>query len=494
MLAYGFDAVERDGTLVFQNRDGRVDASLGFDDLALYPEKDQAWSLTRAPASETAQRVQVLHLDADGDYEPAAADATHADVTSVAVARSELALALTRGEGRAIATRWLQEARIGRDTVSFALPPSRRVGAGDVVALDLPDHAGQYRIDRIEDAGLQLVEATRVSTSLYAPTATEDQAAVLKPFAVPVPVDLLFLDLPLLRGDEIPHAPHLAVAGAPWPGSVAVYGAAQDSDYALQDIIRDPASMGETLTPLARGRAGLWDRQAGFDLRLVSGALGSVTAEAVLAGGNLLAIGDGTPDTWEVLQFREATPLGGGSFRLHGLLRGQAGSRGIMPDVWPTGSKVVVLDGRIAQLVLPSSARGQERHFRYGPAKRPLGDASFRYAIAAFQGNGLRPYPVAHLRLRAVAGGLDVAWIRCSRIDGDIWAEGDIPLGETTEAYQIRVIRDGIIRRSAQVTGPFWHYPANQITADHGGAAYRIAVAQISDRFGPGPFTSRIVA
>ena len=493
MLAYGFDAVERGGVLVFRNRTGQADSVLGFDDLALDSEKDQAWALTRAPETETPQRVELLHLDADGDYEPAAADARHADTTSVTVARSELPLALTRAEGRNITTRWLQETRVGRDSISFALPPSRNIGAGDVVAFDLPDHAGLYRIDRVEDAGLKLLDATRISANLYAATPSEDRAAVLKPYAAPVPVELLLLDLPLLRGDEIPHAPHLAVAGAPWPGSVAVYSAAQDSDYALQDIRRDPAIIGESLTPLPRGRAGLWDRQDGFDLRLISGALGSVTAQAVLAGANLVAIGDGSVDQWELLQFRAADPLGNNTYRLRGLLRGQAGSRGLMPDVWPAGSSVVLLDGRVDQIVLPSAARGLDRHFRYGPAKRPLGDPSFRYRVDAFAGNGLRPYPVAHLRARPVAGGLDVSWIRCSRIDGDLWGQGDIPLGEAQEAYQIRVIRDGILRRSASVTAPVWHYPASQIAADHGNAAFRVEVAQVSDRFGAGLASAVVV-
>ena len=493
MLAYGFDAVERGGVLVFRNRAARPAVTLHPADLALDTAKDQSYALTRAPAIDAAQRVELLHLDADGDYAPTAADARHADHATNAVARHELPLALTRAEGRNIAARWLAEARVARDSISFALPPSRDLGAGDVVTLDLPEHAGRYRIDRVEDAGLKLVEAVRISASTYLPAPVEDQPTVLQPFAAPVPVELLMLDLPLLRGDEILHAPHLAVAGAPWPGAVAIYTAAQDSDYVLSDLRRDPAIMGESLTPLPAGRAGLWDRQAGVDLRLVSGALQSVTPQAVLAGANLVAIGDGSVDLWEVLQFQTATPLGDGTYRLGGLLRGQAGSRGIMPDVWPAGSKLVLLDGRVDQIAVASAARGQARHIRYGPAKRPLGDPSFRYRVDAFAGNGLRPYPVAHLRARQAANGVHLTWIRCSRIDGDIWADGDIPLGELTEAYEIRVIRDGTLRRQVTVTRPDWHYPASLIAADHGGLPYRIAVAQVSDRFGPGPFTARVM-
>ncbi|WP_322892642.1 MULTISPECIES: baseplate multidomain protein megatron [unclassified Yoonia] len=493
MLAYGFDAVEKGGVLVFRNRAARVAATLRPDDLALDAEQDQSFALTRAPLAQSAGRVEVLHLDADADYEPAAADARQGDGTSPTVARNDLPLALTRAEGRNIAARWLQEALVARDTVSFALPPSRDLGAGDVVALDLPGHEGRYRIDRVEDAGLKLVEAVRVSASTHLPSPAEDQAVVLKPFAAPVPVELLLLDLPLLRGDEWPHAPHLAVAGAPWPGSVAVYSAAQDSDYVLSDIRRDPAVMGESVTALPRGRAGIWDRQAGVDLRLISGTLQSVTAQAVLAGANMIAIGDGSVDHWEVLQFRDAVPLGGGSYRLHGLLRGQAGSRGIIPDLWPAGAKVVLLDGRVAQMVLPSRARGLSRHVRYGPAKRPLGDPSFRYRVDAFAGNGLRPFPVAHLRMRQGAEGLHMSWIRCGRIDGDLWADGEIPLGEAAEIYDIRVLRDGIMRRQARVTSPIWHYPAAQIATDHGGAAFRIEVAQVSESFGPGPYTAQVL-
>jgi hypothetical protein len=159
-----------------------------------------------------------------------------------------------------------------------------------------------------------------------------------------------------------------------------------------------------------------------------------------------------------------------------------------MPDVWPTGSRIVVLDGTPTQITIPSALRGLPRHLRYGPAKRPLTDASFRYAVHTFQGNGLRPYPVAHLRVQAGVTSIDLSWIRCSRIDGDIWADGEIPLGEDTESYQIKVMQDGIVKRSEVSTTPDWSYPDATRTAEVGALPYRIEVAQISARYGAGPF------
>ncbi len=492
MLAYSFDAIERDGVLVFRSRDGHIDHHLTEADLARDPEDDRALTLTRAAAAEIAGRVQLAHIHADGDYDPVAAEAVLPNAPQISVTRNEVPLVLTRGEGQATVARWLQEAHVGRDTARFALPPSHvMVGAGDTVSLSTQTHSGTYRIDRVEEAGLRLLDATRIDTEVYCSPPTPHEAAILKPFVGPIPVEMVFMDLPLLTGDELPHAPHVAATGRPWPGSVALYGAPQDSDYTLQEILAEPAVAGVTQSPLLYGPAGIWDRQGALVVALDHGALGSAMTDALLAGANTMAIGDGSVDRWELFQFQTSTPLFERGFALSGLLRGQAGSRGIMPDVWPAGSRVVLMNAAPSQIILPTASRGTARHFRFGAAKQPITDPSYRYVSHAFAGIGLRPYPVAHLRAVATGGDVAVTWIRCSRIDGDIWADGDIPLGEGTESYQVRITQAGHIRREATVTVPQWTYTAAQRQADVGSAPYVIEVAQLSDRFGAGPFMTR---
>ncbi len=494
MLAYGFEALEKAGVLVFQSRDGQERLQLSEQDLALDPETDQSITLTRSPSTEIAGRVQIGYLDVDADYEAIASEAIHPDEQSYSVTRSEFPLALTRAEGQGVVTRWLQEARSSGDTARFALPPSRLdIDAGDVVTLDTYHHHGHYRIDRVEAAGLRLAEATRVEPNLYLSQEVADDGVVLPPFVGPVPVELLFLDLPLLTGDEVPHAPFAAAAAAPWPGNIALYGAAQDSGYVLQDILTSPATIGLSQTSLMQGPVSIWDRQTALEVSFVDGVVGSVSKEALLAGANTLAIGDGTPDRWEILQFQYAEPIAENRFALRGLLRGQAGSRGLMPDVWPAASRVVMLDGVPEQITLPAASRGIARHFRYGAANRPLSDESFLYATYAFQGNGLRPYPVAHLRARDSAVGLEVSWIRCSRIDGDVWTDGDIPLGEDSELYRVRVIQDGITRRTETVSTQSWTYQTADALAEVGSAPYRLEVAQVSARYGEGLWTPLVL-
>ncbi len=489
MLAYGFDAVERDGVLVFRGRTGAVDHQLTDDTLALNTESDQSLALTRAAAAEITGRVQLAHVHADGDYDAIAAEIALPDEVSFATTRSEVPLVLTRGEGERTVARWLQEARIGRDTASFAVPPSHLdVGAGDVVELDTKGHKGTYRVDRVEDAGLRLIEATRIEPEVYRQQIMPEEAVVMQPFVGPVPAELVFMDLPLLTGDELPHAPYVAASGRPWPGSIAVYGAPQDSDYALHQTLNEAATLGMTQTALARGPVGVWDRQAALEVALVNGALSSATQDALLAGANTIAIGDGSVDQWEIMQFQNALPISERGYALTGFLRGQAGTGGMMPDVWPVGSRVVLMNTVPTQIVLPTASRGNQRHFRFGPAKQPITDPSYRYEAHAFQGNGLRPYPVVHLRTKSIGGDLGVSWIRSSRIDGGLWADGEIPLGEDSEAYVLRIRQGAAIRREVNLTSTNWTYSAADRTADVGNTPYVLEVAQLSDRFGAGPF------
>jgi hypothetical protein len=209
----------------------------------------------------------------------------------------------------------------------------------------------------------------------------------------------------------------------------------------------------------------------------------------VRAGANRADSGDGETDLWEVFQFAEATLVAPGLWDLRLRLRGQAGTDGVMPQDWPAGSRFVLLNGAVAQWDFLPAQREMERHYRWGPAGRPPSDPAWGHRAAAFRGIGLRPYAVAHPRLRPGPGGLVLTWIRRTRLDGDSWTPAEVPLGEDREAYLVRVARGGTLLREAEVAQPAWTYGAAQQAADGPGPVV-LSVAQLSDRFGPGPFRS----
>ena len=77
-----------------------------------------------------------------------------------------------------------------------------------------------FRIDRIEEAGHRSVSAVRIEAGVYeAPVRTARTVSRSTLIVPQSPVDVEFLDLPLLAGDEDPIAPHVAVAQNAMGGS-----------------------------------------------------------------------------------------------------------------------------------------------------------------------------------------------------------------------------------------------------------------------------------
>ncbi len=472
-------------------RDARVVAEIGPDDLAS-ADGLAGVEVTRAATPELVGRVRISHVEAGADYAACTAEAMLPGDGQSTVSDSDMALSLTRGEGRAIAERWLAEAGVARDRARLALPPSwADLGPGDVFRVKDGTGAGQrWRIDRVERAGAAIIDAVRVEPGVYRPALRPDDVPALRRFQPPVPVWPVFLDLPLLRGDEVAHAPWLAVSATPWPGAVAAWASVEAAGgFALNTTLAAGAVMGVTETPLPAARAGAWDRGPALRVHLKGGDLRSASDAALMAGANALAIGDGSPGGWEVIQFADAVPVGKDLWEIGRRLRGQAGTDADMPAIWPPGSVVVLLDGGPKQVALPPDARGQMRHWRIGPATRGPDDPSYRALAHAFAGIGLRPLSPCHLAV----DGRHLRWVRRTRIGGDGWDGLDVPLGEERERYAVRLMRDGVQLWQTVTQQPDCEVPATEWDAARAQGAFAVEVAQLSDTFGAGPYARRMI-
>ena len=485
MLAYGVDVAERGGKLVFQMQSGRAVASLGPDDLARSEGGDV--TLIRAPEAEMSGRVRLGYMEEGAHFEMRMAEVSYPDDSETRATGTDLPLVLTGDEARLTAERWLAQARIARDTVRFKLPPSRGWAAGDVVALDMGQGVSLWRIDRVTMAGAREVEATRVEEAVHDWGESVRTAGVGLAYRAPAPVRAVFLDLPLITGEEVAHHGRVAVTARAWPGLVAVHRESAPEVFELEALVARPARLGVAETPLFAARPGLWDRGPALRVRMLSGTLDSAAPAAVLEGANMAAIGEGAD--WELFQFAEAELVEDGVYELRQRLRGQRGTDGVMPQAWASGAMVVMLDARVEPLELQLEGLGLARTYRIGPASRPLSDPSQRDATALFRGVGLRPYRPAHLRAAWGAGGdLALHWIRRSRLGGDGWGSGEIVLGETFERYLLRVRSGSAVLRVLQRNGPDWIYSAQMQAEDGVTGGFTVEVAQISERFGPGPF------
>jgi len=236
------------------------------------------------------------------------------------------------------------------------------------------------------------------------------------------------------------------------------------------------------------------DFGAALEVEMIHGTLASTSDAALLNGDNLIAIGDGSPDNWELFQFRDAELIAPGRYLLGHRLRDQLGSDAVGPPEWPEGSWIVVMNGAPAQIDLARSLRRVAQTYRVGPARRSYDDPSYEEFVHAFDGNGLRPYRPVHLRAVPEGADLAVSWIRRTRLDGDDWDLPDVPLGEDIERYTVRILQGRDVIRETVVETPVWSYDAAARQSDGLTGAYQIAVAQNSARYGPGPFAVLEVA
>ncbi|MEM5468553.1 baseplate multidomain protein megatron [Celeribacter marinus] len=499
MLAYGFDAIEREGKLIFRTQNGKPSVTVDEPNLARIDSLDGIIERTRAPEAEVAGRVGLTFVEADGSFAARTQEAIYPDEEARTVSLSELPLALTRSEGKQVVERWLAQSRVARDTARFVLPPSMGAyGAGDVVQIEEDAGPALYRIDHSTLDTARQVEAVRIEPANLEPSDAAEEIVEARAFAAPVPVFALFLDLPLLSESQVPHAPFVGAVANPWPGSAAVYASASDEGYTLNTLLPTWATFGVTQTALEPAVSGLWDRGAPLRVKLTRGALTSVTEDAVLNGANAVAIGDGTSGQWEVFQFAHAELVGAQTYDISLRLRGQAGTdaleNGALPT-WPIGARVVLLNEALSQIDLASSARGLARHYRIGPAQRGVADPSYKHRTEAFDGIGLRPYAPCHLHAArdAATGDLNVTWVRRTRLDGDSWVSVEVPLGEASEIYTTRVIKDGAVMRDDITVSPAWIYSAAHQTSDGVTAPFTIEVAQVSESFGAGLFTRILI-
>lgn len=487
LLAHSMEASEREGTLRFAPRNGLAAHPVDEARLARSSDIDGPLELTRAAEGEAIDRVRLSFVEAEGDFAVRVAEAALPVPGAERVSDSELAMSLTRAEAVTIAERWLAEARLARDTVRLALPPSQSaIGAGDNLMV-----AGQrWRVDRVEQAEMRLIEAVRTDPGIYQQgTATAEVQPVLwTPYVAPGPVYPLFLDLPLIKGTEVEHAPYLGAASSPWPGTVAVWSSASEDGFAGVGEVDTPMVVGITETALMRAPIGRWDRGPALRVRFDAGDLSSATLETVLSGANLAAIGDGTPANWELLQFATAQLVAPFTYELTMRLRGQAGTDGAMPAAWPVGSHVVLVTSALRQIDLPLAVRGLTRNYRIGRAAAGYDAANVVSRSDAFDGIGLRPYRPVHLRARKTGGDWAFTWTRRTRIDGDSWQSVEVPLGEESESYLLRLRQGATVLRETTVTTPAWAWTAATQTSDGAASgATTLEVMQISQRFGPGP-------
>ncbi len=489
MLAYGFDAFESGGKVVFRMRGGMPERRVTEADMALAEGRTgSAIERMRASSGSSHDVVRLSYVQAESDFRMGASESRLPGGSLSRVAESSLPLSLPGSRAQQVTDRWLAESRRSRDAASFTLPPTGiDLEPGDTIEIDRSGAVEAYRIERIVDTGGRETEATRVDSALHAPSPAPERNVETDLASPPGPVTAIIMDLPLATGGSDDHLPRIAASADPWTDRVAVYRSEDDQSYELVATLAKPAVIGTTLEALPAGQPNRWQRVS-VRVAAGSGALESADRLRVLNGANRAAI-EFAPGAWEIVQFREAVLVAPGEYELSMLLRGLQGT-GVLSDAEiDAGATIVLLDDAVVPLPMSRDERGLPRHYRVGPARHALSHPGYVHSVETVAGVGLRPFAPAHLEAERdpVSGDLALSWIRTARYGADSWQGVDVPLAEEREAYRLRVLSSGTLLREVALTAPGFVYTAAMQSDDGASGPLELRVSQLSTSFGYGP-------
>lgn len=492
---FGFDATESLGKIKFQMRGQNPVATIELDDM-LPGDGDEPFILDRAQETELPQALKWSVLRSDADYEQATTEARRTVVQSSRISSESFPIAVPPEMAAKRVARSLMERWAGREMATFGLPPSRMaLDPTDVVRVMHDGRGYDIRLQAIADNDARDMSGILQDRLAYDLPPGAARASSLKQATVFGGGDLQFMDLPHLRADYEAHQPLFAAYARPWPGALAIYRSPGEDGFTLQTSIPAPAMMATTVSDFDAGPTSRFDMANELVIDITSGNLVSVDDLAVFEGGNTFAI-ETSEGVWEIVSAAEVELVATSRYRLTRLLRGLRGTEGAMVASLAAGARVVKLDDSVTNLPITSAEVGLPYNWLVGPASLPIDDDAYVQEAFTAQAVGLRPFSPCHVkqpnRTGRTPGDLTIDWIRRSRdLSADSWAAAEIPIGESSEAYEVDIMDGATVLRTLSASTPSVVYTGAQQTADFGallgpGDTLDVRIAQVSLSYGRG--------
>lgn len=494
---FGIGVREDGNRLMFLTEGAAEGKALKLDELVL-EEHGASVERIRDPDHVLPAMAHLDYTDLMNEHQSATAAIDHIGAKGTGTTYLSFPGVLSQGEANRLLRAFLRRQWDGRERVIFSVPfGEQRLGPGSIIRL--LEERSDYLVDEIQDGLTRRVSARRIVRASDAPAPEPEMAGISnrsEAFILSKP-HVLFLDLPMRPGEEVPQDQfRLAARTVPWRRQ-AVLASPESSGFALRATLDRRAVLGVLEENLPPGRVlGRIDRSAMLTVRLYEGELESVSRAQLLNGANAVAV-KSLNGIWEILQFEGAEEIAPSIWRLSRLLRGQLGTDDAMQAGAANGADVVLLDEAIRPAGLRAEEIGLELNWRVGPAGSDISEENFLLAQGVSGGvRALLPLSPVHLRARKIDGDIHIGWKRRGRINADSWLGDEIPLGEERELYRIEIApQGGAPVRTAISEEPSWTYSAamqaDDFTQDP--EAIEVSVRQLSAAAGGGIAARRTI-
>jgi hypothetical protein len=315
----------------------------------------------------------------------------------------------------------------------------------------------------VDDA--TVVESEQITSDDYTPVIDVDE---------PSDTVLELMDIPIGRDEDDDTGFYVAANGStnPWPGC-AVMKSSDDIAYSTVTTVTESAVIGTSTDALGDWEDRVFDEISSVTVSVGEGTLTSATRAAVLNNKltNCILVGD------EIIQFVTATLVSTGIYKLTRLLRGCRGTEWAMTG-HSSGERCVLLrpTGGVRRVSMANAELGLTRYYAGVTFGRTLSSALTGSPASGESfvnnANGKKPFSPVGLRVvRDSSNNITGTFHRRTRLScryaGSLGV--NVPLGETTESYEIDVRPVGSpngVLRTIEVTDESFSYSAANQTSD----------------------------
>lgn len=440
--------------------------------------------------SDLPRRIFVTFSDLNAEQQSntAAAQRNAASVATVREMSIDMTpLAITAAEAQELVERKLRREWLASVKAEARLTPRELLlEPGDVRDLVLDGETLRCRLVQMTIRPNRDIEtrwerdAASVNTILAAPGA--EAAGRPEPVVYePVSSQGFVLDIPLVSDLHDQTTPFLYIASGPdaegaWPGTdfwqsdsgtSSSYVSGWDGVASGEDVTWGtvPGILPETATDIM-------DEATQVFVDLANGTLESVTEDELLADQtiNLALVGS------ELIQFRDAVLQSDGGYVLQGLIRGVRGTEQYVGS-HVAGEHFVFISSVVKRHDMGASEIGDTDFYKVGTLGFNVDDVA---AIEVpFTAAANRPYSPAAAELFRddITGDWAISWTRRTRIGGSTLNGQDVPLGETSESYRVRILdEEDAVVRTIESTVDAATYTQAQQTADWGSGQMHLSV------------------
>ena len=400
-------------------------------------------SNTREMDAVLPAKVTLKFFDAGREYDTGEQYAERINTDAINIREVELAIVLTAEEAAQKAEILLYLYWMERYEISFSLPPDySELEPSDIITIITAKATYIIRLTSINytaDGRLECKGRYHQSAIYTSNAVGEEGQSTGVDIIIPGSSLYKLLDIPMLQDayDQPGYPVGMTGYQSGWPGGV-VFATDDDGQTwtELQAFTPPGSTIGYAKDTLSTNGGTVIDYTSRLTMRLYQGSLSSITQDQMFQGSNWFAYG--TDGRWEIIAAMNVILQSDDDYLLFDFLRGQAGTE------WATGlhqvgDSIVLLDSDTLAFVTTSSGFiGLDRKYRGVTVGESI-DTDSDY-IFSYDGVNLEPISPTHLTgsRHPTTNDWTITWKRRSRYMG--WRNlAEIPLGETTESYEIDV-------------------------------------------------------